>query len=314
MENSVCELLHQEISRVIIGKDFEIRVALSTIISGGNLLIEDVPGTGKTLLGKTLASIIGGNFQRIQCTPELIPSDIIGTNVFNRATNQFEFHCGPLFSNILLCDELNRASPRTQSALLEAMEEKHVSVVGKQYALPEFFTVIATQNPIDRLSTFDLPHSQLDRFAAQISLGFPAKEVVIDILKDLAVNTAQPTQIIELSTFQELQALAPTIFIDDKVIGYIVELCYELRKKDSVISGPSTRAIKSFCNLLKAWALVNNRGYVIPDDVKTLFVIALKHRVIFDTADHLHDTTSGDGDVFMEVLDEVSEPKKWKDG
>jgi MoxR-like ATPase len=318
MGNQIIKALTNAVTSKIKEKDFEVNLAIATLLSGGNLLIQDVPGTGKTALAKTLATAINGTFERIQCTPELLPSDIIGVNIYNRDSGEFKFSPGPIFANILLLDELNRASPRTQSALLEAMEERQVTVSGTKYGLAEFFSVIATQNPIDGTSTYELPYAQLDRFDAQITLGYPSKDAMFKIIlestsaQSSGTNTDQnnvPSAVISMKDFVKLRGLASEVYIDAKVLQYALDICYQLQTKPGVIFGPSTRAIKSFVQLLKIWSFVNGREYVLPDDIKKLIAVSLKHRIILDLSNYQNAYNTLDN-LIAEVLSEIREPSE----
>ena len=278
--------LTQNIARVIIGKETEIRLVLSAMLAGGHVLLEDVPGTGKTTLAKSLARSLDCAFSRIQFTPDLLPSDVTGMRIYSQQTGTFSFVRGPVFCNILLADEINRATPRTQSALLECMEERQITEGGVTYALEAPFLVIATQNPVETQGTFPLPEAQLDRFMIRLSLGYPDEEQSVDMLRRFMNN--QPLAALESVCAAEdllcAAALVRSCSVSDDVLRYMNALCHAARDPESVLLGPSPRALLALMRCAQAMAAINGRDYVIPDDVKTLAVPVLAHRLIMCTS------------------------------
>jgi len=274
--------LKLEVSKVLKGKESEVEKAVVCLLSGGHLLIEDVPGTGKTTLALALSRVLGLSFSRIQFTSDLLPSDITGVNIFNPKTREFEFKKGPIFSNVVLADEINRATPKTQSALLEAMGEKQVSVDGVTYKLPEPFFVIATQNPIEQYGTYPLPEAQLDRFSMKISLGYPSPEYEKEIVQ--GINPQERINSIEVlySAEEVLRAMEEVkkVFLSPEVAEYIVEIANNLRNHPQVILGPSTRSLVHLANTSRALAYVRERDFVVPEDVIELLPFVMSHRLI----------------------------------
>ena len=257
-------------SKVIVGKRDVIELAVATLIAQGHLLVEDVPGVGKTMLAKSLATSIGCNFNRIQCTPDLLPSDITGLSIYNQQNGQFEFRQGPLMSQVVLADEINRATPKTQSALLESMEEHQITVDGVTHPLHAPFMVLATQNPIEYEGTFPLPEAQLDRFLMRINLGYPSVEEELKIISEQEI--AHPITVLESVTtpagIVEMQETVNTIYVDSLIREYIVKLTESTRSHPEVYLGASPRASLGLFKTARALALISERDYVIPDDVK----------------------------------------------
>ena len=274
--------IRDNIARVIVGKEHETELLLAAMLSGGHVLLEDVPGTGKTTLAKSLARSLSCDFSRVQFTPDLLPSDVTGTRVFHQKTGEFTFLRGPVFTNILLADEINRATPRTQSALLECMEEKQMTEGGVTYRLEAPFLVIATQNPVETQGTFPLPEAQLDRFLIRLSLGYPAKEEAIRLMQRFVMNN--PLQELEPVASREDMAeaakLISTCQVSEPVMRYMADLCEAARNPDQVRLGPSPRALLALMRACQALAAIRGRDYVIPDDVKELAVPVLAHRII----------------------------------
>jgi MoxR-like ATPase len=276
------ERLKQNLGKTIVGKADAIRLVLVAVLSGGHALLEDVPGVGKTLLAKSLARSIDGKFQRIQCTPDLLPTDITGTNIWNPRSGEFEFLPGPVFANVLLADEINRATPRTQSALLEVMEEKQVTVDGVSRNVPAPFFVIATQNPIEYQGTFPLPEAQMDRFTLSLTLGYPAALEELQMLEGLsdsfAVEDLQPC--ISLEEVQELRRLCAGVKVEGSLKQYIVDLVRSTREDEEITLGVSPRGAVALHRASQALAFISGRDFATPDDVKDLAPHVLSHRLI----------------------------------
>lgn len=273
--------LMNNINSVLVGQARPTRLAVVALIAGGHLIIEDVPGVGKTLLAKSLALSLKSTFKRIQCTPDLLPSDISGMSVFNQKDSTFSFVPGPIFTNILLTDEINRATPRTQSSLLEAMEERQVTTDGTTRQLPELFFVISTQNPIEQQGTFPLPEAQLDRFMIALSLGYPTPEEEATILmKTLREDnfTAQPVLTIE--EVLTARAAARKVFVHEAVVRYIIDIANASRRHPSITLGVSPRGSQLLLRAAQAAAFIAGRNYVTPDDVKILAPFVFGHRII----------------------------------
>lgn len=275
-------ILKENLARTIVGKDDAIKLVLVALLSGGHALLEDVPGVGKTLLAKSLAKSINGKFQRIQCTPDLLPSDVTGTNVWNPNSREFEFLAGPAFANVLLADEINRATPRTQSALLEVMEEKQITIDGVAKIVPIPFFVIATQNPVEYQGTFPLPEAQMDRFAISLSLGYPSFEEELQMLE----KQLNPTLVEELEpcvSLQDVKDLQKEVFsvrVAPEIQKYIVNLINASRQDDDIALGVSPRGTIALQKASQALAFLEGRDYVIPDDIKFLAPSVLSHRLI----------------------------------
>jgi len=274
--------LEENMGRVVLGKADVVRWCLVALLSGEHVLLEDVPGVGKTLVAKALAKSVAGDFCRLQFTPDLLPSDILGSSVFDSAQTKFVFHRGPIFANIVLADEINRAPPRTQSALLEAMSEGQVSIDGQTLPLPRPFLVIATQNPFEYEGTYSLPESQLDRFLLRISMGYPGREderrVLTTHRQGEPVHELAP--VVECEQVAAIQEAVRTVAFDDSVSSYLLEIVDRTRKSDELRVGVSTRGALSLYRAAQALALVEGRTFVVPDDVKRLAPLVLSHRVI----------------------------------
>ncbi|MEM7063771.1 MAG: MoxR family ATPase [Cyanobacteria bacterium P01_B01_bin.77] len=272
----------QNLNKTIVGKEASIRLVLVALLSGGHVLLEDVPGVGKTLLAKSLARCIDGKFQRVQCTPDLLPSDVTGTNIWNPSSGAFQFIPGPVFANILLTDEINRATPRTQSALLEVMEEHQVTLDGVSRLVPDPFFVIATQNPVEYQGTFPLPEAQMDRFTLSLSLGYPSATEELRMLQNLIqpVKPADLQPCITLDEMHSLQQQCQQINVETSVQQYIINLVRATRDHDDVALGVSPRGTVALYRAVQALAFLDDRDYVLPDDVKALATAVLAHRVI----------------------------------
>lgn len=272
----------ESVEIAIRGKRDVIEAAVGALLANGHLLIEDIPGVGKTTLAKAIARSVGCEFKRIQFTPDLLPSDLTGTSIFNQKRGEFEFRPGPVFANIVLADEINRATPKTQSALLECMEERQVTVDGCTYALPGPFFVIATQNNIELQGTYPLPEAQLDRFIARISIGYPSTEVELEILGAQARSqlVEQIRPVMTAAEVVELQAAVREVRVDPSLQRYIVSIVSNTRRDNDLYLGASPRGSLALMRLAQARAMLNGRAYVLPDDVKACAVSALAHRVI----------------------------------
>ena len=278
----LAQKLKENIGRVIVGKDQQIELVLTALLAGGHILLEDVPGTGKTTLAKSLAKSLSCDFSRVQFTPDLLPADITGMRIYNQKTGDFSFIKGPAFTNILLADEINRATPRTQSALLECMEERQISEGGVTYPLDDPFLVIATQNPVETQGTFPLPEAQLDRFLIKLSLGYPTKEESVALLarflNQKPLETLAP--VADAAQVREAAAMCATCQVSADVMDYMARLCEAARDPEKVRLGPSPRALLALMRSCQALAAIRGRDYVIPDDVKELAVPVLAHRLI----------------------------------
>ncbi|WP_127579750.1 AAA family ATPase [Paenibacillus koleovorans] len=300
--------IQANLSSCILGKEKEIELLLTAMLAGGHVLLEDVPGTGKTLLIKALARSINGQFRRIQCNPDLLPTDITGVSIFHPKEEEFIFRPGPVQTNILLADEINRATTKTQSALLEAMEERAVTVDGVAYHLPTPFLLMATQNPIDFEGTYVLPEAQLDRFMMKFSLGYPDHDTEKRMLFAQAgghpVDTLQP--VVEVQRVLEMQKRVREVHVDDAVADYVVSLTRKTREHTSVLLGASPRATLSLMQAAKAYAYVQGRDYVIPDDIKTLVPSVLGHRMILHSEARIEGTTLDT--VFESIYSQVRVP------
>jgi MoxR-like ATPase len=306
MHYHALKTLQERIESVIKGKGDAVKMAIVALMSKGNLLLEDVPGVGKTTLAFTLAKATNCSFQRIQFTSDLLPTDIIGVNIYNPDTREFEFRKGPLFANIVLADEINRTNPKTQSALLEAMNERRVSVEGKTYVLPEPFMVIATQNPIEYHGTFPLPESQLDRFMLHIKLGYPApeyeKHIVLEQSRFEVIESMEP--VISSTEIVEMQKEIDTVTVDDSLLDYLMAIVTETRRNDKIRLGVSPRGGQFLVKVAKANAYYEGRDYVVPGDIKGPAPLVLGHRIILKTRTYISDAEK----VIEEILDRIPVP------
>lgn len=273
--------LVDSISQVVVGKEQPIRQCATAMIVGGHILLEDNPGTGKTQLARGLANSIDMSFKRIQFTPDLLPSDVVGVTYYDQKNSEFEYREGPIFASVVLADEINRASPKTQSALLEVMEEQKVTVDGETHTVPQPFMVIATQNPIEQLGTYKLPEAQMDRFLIKTTIGYPSHDVSVSILKQVNVTDRASTvhAVLTGNDVLRMRAISETVHLDDAILEYIVRLVEATRHNERIQVGSSMRGALALTRCARVWAASNNRGYVVPDDVKQLAVAVLAHRI-----------------------------------
>lgn len=300
----------QEVEKAIVGKRSVLNLMMAAFLSsGGHILLEDYPGLAKTLIANSFARALGMDFKRIQFTPDLLPGDITGGYVFESEQNRFMLRKGPIFTHMLLADEINRASPKTQSALLEAMQEYQVTLEGETLALPEPFIVIATQNPIEYEGTFPLPEAQLDRFMVKLSIGYPSPEEEDEILKRRAERKKDLVAlqaIISPGTFLEMRAAVEEVYVEPDVRRYMVDLAAKSRSHRQVAVGVSPRGSLALLKLTRAWAAIQGRGYVIPDDIKVFIQPALAHRIILDPS--LWDVKKSEDNVIKEITQLVPVP------
>ena len=283
-----------ELEKAIFGKRAELELVLTCLLADGHLLMEDVPGTAKTLLAKSLARTLGGQFRRLQCTPDLLPGDVTGSSIYNQKTGEFDFHPGPVMTQILLADEVNRATPRAQAALLECMAERQVSVEGKTYALRRPFFVIATQNPVEHEGTFALPEAQLDRFLMRLSLGYPDFEAEEKML--VAGQKTNPfdaiQQVLSLDVLMKIQDLVREVHVHPEVRKYVVQVVAATRNSKELALGAGPRATQGLYRACQAFAAISGRNFVLPDDVKRLCPAILHHRVILGPEGRLNRRTA----------------------
>ena len=298
--------LTENISQVIVGKEQQIELILTSLLAGGHVLLEDVPGTGKTTMAKTLAKSLSCDFSRVQFTPDLLPADITGMRIYNQHTGDFTFIKGPAFTNILLSDEINRATPRTQSALLECMEERQITEGGITYALEEPFLVIATQNPVETQGTFPLPEAQLDRFLMRLSLGYPTQDEAVALMQRFihAQPLATITPVATKEEVAEAAKLSRTCSVSEDVMAYMAALCEAARNPEKVRLGPSPRALLALMRCCQALAAIRGRDYVIPDDVKELAIPVLAHRIVLRGISYQVSTDK----FIQELLNQVEVP------
>ena len=306
--HSVVERLTANVEKVIVGKTAEVQLTLVGLLCQGHLLIEDVPGVGKTMLAKALARSIGTSFNRIQFTPDMLPSDVTGVSIFNQQTRDFEFRPGPLMAQVVLGDEINRATPKTQAALLEAMEERQITVDGVTHLLPKPFMVLATQNPIEYEGTFPLPEAQLDRFLLRIALGYPSVTDEINVLDRQQYQHPIETleQVVTVEELLGAQVEVRQIHVDSQLKAYIVDLVTYTRKHADVYLGASPRGSLALFRTGQAHAAINGRDYVLPDDIKHLAEAALAHRIIIGPAARIKDVTARS--IVRDILASVPVP------
>jgi MoxR-like ATPase len=306
----LCAQVIQEVEKAVVGKRPVLGLMMAALLSsGGHILLEDFPGLAKTLIANSFATALGMSFKRIQFTPDLLPGDITGGYVFNSSQNQFMLRKGPIFANILLADEINRASPKTQSALLEAMQECQVTLEGETEGLPLPFIVIATQNPIEYEGTFPLPEAQLDRFSVRLSIGYPKPEEEDEILRQRSERGKDGVDlqaVVSPEIFLAMRAAAEDVYVDPDVRRYIVDLVAKTRQHRQVVVGASPRASIALLKLSKAWAAIQGRDFVLPDDIKPFIQPVLAHRIVLDPT--LWDVKTSDRAVIDEVIRLVPVP------
>ncbi len=280
MQSLVQRALDQ-MNRIILGKDQQVKLAIACLLARGHLLIEDLPGMGKTTLAHALACVLGLKFQRIQFTSDLLPADITGITLYDKQTGQFAFRSGPIFSQIVLADEINRATPRTQGALLEAMEERQVTIDGETHLLPKPFFVLATQNPSTHLGTFSLPEAQMDRFLMRISLGYPDPAAEREIVrgKDRRALLAEINPVMCSEDILKLQLQVPKIFISDAMLDYVQRIVHYTRTSERIACGLSPRATLSLVRAAQSWAFMHSRDHIIPEDIQIVLAVVIEHRL-----------------------------------
>ena len=307
--SSIGRQVVSEVEKAVVGKRALLEMVMASILAGGHVLLEDFPGLGKTLIARSFATVLGLEFKRIQFTPDLLPADITGGYVFNRAENRFDLRQGPIFANIILADEINRASPKTQSALLEAMQERQVTLEGETLSLPEPFLVLATQNPIEYEGTFPLPEAQLDRFMLKLTVGYPSVEEETDILRRRRERMQDDVQLIMVTSARQLMDLrqaVESVFVDADLEVYIAQLVHETRVDRRVAVGGSPRASLAFLKMARARAALEGRDFILPDDIKHFAQPVLGHRLILQPEYWMARRVADE--VIHDVLDKVPVP------
>jgi MoxR-like ATPase len=300
--------LISNVDKAIVGKDEVIKLVLTALISDGHVLLEDFPGTGKTVLAKSLANTLDGTTSRIQFTPDLLPSDVTGVQIFDQSKGKFQFHPGPIFASIVLADEINRASPKTQSALLEVMEEGVVTIDGEGHSVGEPFLVIATQNPVEQAGTYKLPEAQLDRFLIKTSLGYPDSKTAVSLLMDSATRARASlvSPIIKPDSIVAMAGLANEVFVDESVMQYLSAIVDATRCNRDVALGVSMRGAMALARAIKTWAIASGRTYATPDDVRDLAVPVLAHRLIIDPESEFAGVKAED--IISRILVDIEPP------
>ncbi|WP_164668685.1 AAA family ATPase [Virgibacillus doumboii] len=309
MRNELASLLEKYEER-ILGQSMNLKLLLSAVLADGHVLVEGVPGTGKTQMVRTLSDLLNGTFNRIQFTPDLLPSDITGSTIYNMQEGNFQTIKGPIFTNILLADEINRTPAKTQAALLEAMEEKQVTIQGNTYKLPDVFFVVATQNPIEFEGTYPLPEAQQDRFLLKLNIDFPSFEEETNVLKQVMEGgnaEAVMDAIIDMDTFLSIRREVAAITLNDDILNYIMQIIRRTRNMEAVRFGASTRAAISIAKAARSWAYLTNRDYVTPDDVKMVAKPALRHRL--QIAPHMELEGVGLDEIIEELVGAVAVPR-----
>jgi MoxR-like ATPase len=296
------------VGSVVLGKPKVVRLAMTALLAEGHLLIEDVPGVGKTTLARSMAAVVAGLWRRIQFTPDLLPSDVTGVTIFNQGSGSFEFHQGPIFANIVIADEINRASPKTQSALLEVMEERFVTVDGVRHPVPRPFLVVATQNPIEMDGTYRLPEAQLDRFLMKLSVGYPDEAVEVEVLRGAAIGRSPDSlePLTDTAAIAQAINLARRVYVADPLYTYAVRLAVATRTHPQVRVGVSPRGVIALTKAAAAYALIDGRNYVIPEDVQALIEPVFAHRLLLSPDAQLRGTTPGD--VLRSAVESVAVP------
>lgn len=289
MKPNAIQLVHStvmsNVGKVIVGKESVTELAIISLLCGGHMLIDDVPGTGKTMLSKAFAASLRLDFSRVQCVPDMLPSDLVGVNFFDMKQSEFRFIKGPVFTNILLADEINRAMPKTQSGLLECMEEHQVTVEGKTYRLAEPFMVIATQNPVETKGTFDLPEAQLDRFLVKTSMGYPTHEESVEILsRKLSPTPIENAESVDSSLIIKAREELAAVHVHKDLLSYAANICDATRRDKTVILGASPRAMIALVRVAQGYAALSGRDYVLPDDIKRASIPVLAHRIVFQNS------------------------------
>jgi MoxR-like ATPase len=302
------EAIVNNIEQVMVGKRDKVELAIIALISQGHVLLEDIPGVGKTMLARSLAKSLGCSFKRIQFTPDMLPSDIIGVSIYNQKTNNFEFHPGPVMAQVVLADEINRGTPKLQSALLECMEERQITIDGVTHEMPNPFHILATQSPVEYEGTFPLPETQLDRFLMRISLGYPSvSDEIIIMDRQRYHHPIESLQAVATSADVEmLQGAVKDVYVDDLIKQYIADLVGASRNHPAILIGASPRASLALYRTTQAKALISGRDYVLPDDVKALAESVLAHRMIVRWTDSSHDKSGRD--IVAQILETVSVP------
>jgi MoxR-like ATPase len=304
----IAERLNANIASVVLGKPDLIRLALAGLFAEGHLLLEDVPGVGKTTLARAIAASVRGQWRRVQFTPDLLPSDVAGVTIFNQASRQFEFHPGPVFANIVIADEINRASPKTQSSLLEVMEERNVTVDGVRHAVPRPFLVVATQNPVEMDGTYRLPEAQLDRFLMKLSIGYPSESTEVEVLRGAAAGRSPDYlgAVTDTDTVAQLIRLVNRVYIADPLYLYAVRLAVATREHKQVRVGVSPRGVIALTRAAQAYALIDGRPFVVPEDIKAVIDPVFAHRLLLSPDAAMRGVLPAD--VLHTVLESIPVP------